>query len=63
MIFGFKLIIVPSGNSNFSDQKSLSKKILFYENEINFFEKKLGLFKKKKFQLTKLGSQKFRLVF
>ena len=34
-------MIVPSGNLNFSDQKSLNKKILFYENEINFFKKKL----------------------
>jgi len=42
VIFGLKLIIVPSGNFNFSDQKSLRKKILFYENEINFFKKKLN---------------------
>ena len=41
VIFGLKLMIVPSGNLNFSDQKSLNKKILFYENEINFFKKKL----------------------
>ena len=42
VIFGLKLIILPSENSNFSDQKSLRKKILFYENEINFFKKKLN---------------------
>ena len=41
VIFGLKFIIVPSGNSKFIDQKSLSKKILFYKNEINFFNKKL----------------------
>ena len=40
--FRFKIIIVPSGSSNFSDKNSLSKKILFYENEIKFFEKKLN---------------------
>ncbi len=41
VIFGLKFIIVPSGDSKFKDQKSLSKKILFYENEINFFNEKL----------------------
>ena len=41
MIFGVKLIITSTGNANFSDQKSLSKKILYYENEINFFKEKL----------------------
>ena len=42
VIFGLKFIIAPSGNSSFSDEKSLNKKILFYENEINFFKKKLN---------------------
>ena len=42
VIFGLKIIIVPTGSSNFSDQNSLSKRILFYENEINFFKKKLN---------------------
>ena len=41
VIFGLKFIIVTSGDSKFMDQKSLSKKILFYENEINFFNEKL----------------------
>ena len=41
VIFGLKFIIVPSEDSKFNDQKSLSKKILFYENEINFFNEKL----------------------
>ena len=41
VIFGLKFIIVTSGDSKFIDQKSLSKKILFYENEINFFNEKL----------------------
>ena len=40
-IFGLKFIIVPTGESKFKDQKSLNKKILFYENEINFFNEKL----------------------
>ena len=40
-MFGLKFVIVPSGDSKFTDQKTLSKKILFYENEINFFNEKL----------------------
>ena len=40
-MFGLKFVIVPSGDSKFTDQKTLSKKILFYENEINFFKEKL----------------------
>ena len=41
VIFGLKFIIVPSEDTKFDDQKSLNKKILFYENEINFLNEKL----------------------
>ncbi len=42
VMLGLKFVLVPSGNFKLNDQKSLSKKILYYKNEISFFKKKLN---------------------